>query len=95
MKRTYYIGETIILSIEIKDKDGNLKDPATSVGIEVTCLRSGTNVLPLTEMIADAIGKYHYDFDSSSIEPGDYEVKNTAKDGSIVTIAKDKFSLLT
>ena len=88
------IGETLILSVTVKDKDGELKDPATSMNIEISQIApSVANIISSTAMTKDSIGKYHYDFASVSKPPGDYVAKYTATDGTRITIEKDKFQL--
>lgn len=87
------IGETVICSIDVRDGDGVLKDPATSMNIEINVPKFKTNVIASTAMAHDSTGKYHYDYDSSNALAGDYEAKYTATDGARITIDKDRFSL--
>jgi len=86
-------GETIICSIEVKDDDGVLKDPATSMNIVITDPQNG-EVVASTAMTKDSTGKYHYDYATvSATLHGAYTAKYTATDGTRITIEKDTFSL--
>ena len=88
------IGETVILSIEIRDDASVLKAPATSMNILIDQTSPvGKNVIASTTMVNDSTGKYHYDYDSSDASEGTYEAKYTATDGARITIEKDTFIL--
>lgn len=89
------LGETVICSIEIKDKDGTLRDPATSVTIAIERIQPNfENVLPETDMVRDCVGRYHYDFQTSGEEEGKYRVIYKVVDGTRITITKDDFELV-
>ena len=91
--KTFNRGETVICSIEIKDADGNFSDPATSTQITITD-PSGTDVVDDQAMTKDSIGKYHYDYtSSSSAKLGNYLVKYVLTDGSRITIDTETFKL--
>ena len=89
---SFDIGETIICSIEVRDDEGVLKDPATSMDIEILSENSVT-IIASTAMTKDAVGKYHYDYDSANAVAGGYKVIYTATDGTRKTIEKDTFRL--
>jgi len=90
---TFQAGETIICSIEVKDDAGAYKDPATSMTITITD-PSYVVVVNNLAMTKDAVGKYHYDYNSpSTAEAGGYWVKYTAIDGTRITIEKETFAL--
>ena len=90
----FNIGETIICSVDVKDDAGAYKDPATSMKIVVA--RTKPNyivVVASTDMTKDSVGKYHYDFQTSTAIAGSYEATYTATDGSRITIEKDTFEV--
>ena len=90
----FQIGETVICSIEVKDDDGVLKDPATSTNIVIKEVSPvGRSIVTSTAMTHDSTGKYHYDYNSSNAEGGSYEACYTATDGTRITIEKDTFIL--
>ena len=91
---TFDIGESVICSVEIKDDNAVLKDPATSMNIVIDQLKpSFENIITSTAMTKDSTGKYHYDFASAGKAAGEYQAVYTATDGTRITIEKDKFSL--
>jgi hypothetical protein len=84
-------GETVVMSLEIKDSAGIYVDPATVPMVKVTD-PSGSVLVNDLAMIKDAVGKYHYDY-----TPGDtaglgvYEVRYKAIDGLRTTKLRDSF----
>ena len=89
----FQAGETIICACEIKDDAGAYKDPATSMTITITN-PSYVVVVDNLAMTKDAVGQYHYDYNSpSTAEAGIYKVKYTATDGTRITIETDTFGL--
>jgi len=86
------VGETVICSCEIKDTDGNLKDPSTSTQISI-CNNKGVVSLAATAMTKDSTGKYHYDFQTVGSSKDRYTVSYIATDGSRITIEKETFEL--
>ena len=86
------IGETIILSIEVKDDTGAYKDPQTSMKITITDKNYVVKVNNV-DMTKDAVGKYHYDCQTVGYIDGKYEVEYKATDGSRITIQKEYFNL--
>ena len=88
------IGETVICSCEVKTDAGVLTDPATSMTVTINQTSPvGKAVITVTAMTKDSAGKYHYDFQTTTVSSGNYEVIYTATDGTRITIEKDSFSL--
>ena len=89
----FHVGETVICSIEVRDADGNLADPSTSMKITITDNRNGIEVVD-EAMIKDDTGKYHYDWNTLSTNPvGIYFIIYTATDGTRIAIEKDRVEL--
>lgn len=55
---SYYQGETVIISAEIKDASGNLTDPST---ITCTIFDPAGSIDASGNMTQDSSGNYHYD----------------------------------
>ena len=89
---SFDIGETVICSLEVKDDNGDYKDPSTSMKITIT---DKFNVVKVNNvaMTKDAIGKYHYDCQTTDYVDGKYVIKYVATDGSRITIEKESFNL--
>jgi len=89
------IGETVICSIEIKDADGNYKDPSGDTEHTTITItdKNGTKKVDDIVMGNDGVGKYHYDCQTVGYIDGRYEVKYEATDGTRITIAKEAFTL--
>lgn len=88
------IGETVILSVGVRDEREILKDPATSMRIVIDRISPvGQNIIASTAMIKDATGGYHYDYDSAGALAGTYVAKYTAVNGTRITIEKYTFTL--
>jgi len=86
--------ETIILSAEIKDSDGNYANPTTSTTITIDD-PAGAEKVAATAMTQDAQGKYHYDYTpGGTAVVGLYEYRVTATSGSRVTIADGVFYVI-
>ena len=91
----YNVGETVICSCDVKNDAGTLVDPATSMNITVTQISPSYAVkVTSTAMTKDAVGKYHYDCQTSGYQAGNYEVEYIATDGSRITREKDTFGLV-
>ena len=88
----YDCGETVICSIEVKDAAGAYKDPQISMKITITDKNYEVKVNNV-DMTKDAVGKYHYDFQTAGCIDGKYEVAYKATDGSRITIEKEFFTL--
>ena len=89
----FHCGETVICSIEVRDADGNLADPSTSMNITITDNKNGCEV-ESQSMTKDSTGKYHYDWNTSADSIlGIYYVVYTATDGSRISIGKDSVEL--
>lgn len=86
------VGETVICSIEIKDDNGDYKDPATSMKITISNSKNGDGVENV-DMTPDTTGKYHYDCQTAGYIDGKYTVEYTATDGARITIQRDTFEL--
>ena len=87
-------GETIICWRNVKNVDtGAYEDPTTSMKITINNFQNGIEV-DNQAMTPNGVGKYHYDFNSTLINPkGNYTVFYTATDGARITIFKDSFKL--
>lgn len=86
--------ETVVCSIEIKDKNGNYKDPDTSIKITITAPDSSLAVNDQA-MSKDDTGKYYYDWTSDAQDVlGIYRCKFELVDNSRVTMEKDSFELI-
>ena len=84
-------GETVVLSLEVKDSAGSYVDPASTPTIKVKD-PAGTVVVNEGQMLKDAVGKYHYDYTSADTAAlGPYNVRYKAVDGPRVTKLRDSF----
>ncbi len=94
MAGTFQKTETIVCSIIVKDADGTLADPATSMTITIYDPK-WTAVVSAQAMTDDAgVGYYHYDYTPSvSVMTGVYEVRYKATDGARISIGTDSFVL--
>ena len=89
----FHLGETVICSIII-DIDGVLTDPSTSTKITITDSQKNIKVNN-QDMTKDSTGKYHYDWDTSSLSlTGIYAVFYKATHQSRVSIDKDPVELI-
>ena len=92
---SFNILETIICSCEVKNDAGTLIDPATSMTIAINQTSPiGKVIITATAMTKDSVGKYHYDFQTTTVSGGSYEAIYTATDGTRITIEKDTFNLV-
>jgi len=90
----FHRGETVICFVTVKDSDGNLTDPATSMTIKITDFMNGVEVDD-KDMINDSTGTYHYDWTSATTSnTGSYTVIYKAIDGTRITIERDNFELV-
>ena len=85
-------GESVICSCEVKDAAGAYKDPQISMKITITDKNYVVKVNN-ADMTKDAVGKYHYDCQTSGYIDGKYEVEYKATDGSRISIQKETFIL--
>ena len=94
--RNFQRAEAIICEIEVRDEDGVLVDPATTMTVTITD-PDGTVVVgsPSPQaMSQDSTGVYHYDYTPGpSTVLGWYLVHYVATDGARVTIEDDGFTL--
>jgi len=89
-------GETVVLSIEVRDEDDALTSPATSMTVAITD-PDGIVVQVATAMTntGGVTGLYHYDYLlGAAITLGIYEAEFKATDGSRVTIERDQFTVI-
>ena len=89
---TFYIGETIICNLTIKDSNRNLVDPDTVPAITINS-SSGTAVVDKESMKKDSTGLYHYDFQTEDASAGVYGIVYKVTDSTRVTILKDSLEL--
>ena len=85
-------GETVICSCEVKNDEGTLIDPATSMTITIYN-PVYTKVINTVAMTKDSTGKYHYDFQSSGNMAGKYSIEYWATDGTRISIEDETFNL--
>ena len=88
----FYVGETVVCQIELRDLDGDLDSPGTSMTATIVS-QQGETVASAQAMTEDSTGVYYYDFDSSSMTPGVYKVTYIATDGTRVSKGRDYFTL--
>lgn len=94
MAITFYTGETVICSCEVRDSSGDLADPATSMKITISNNDVNITVVADQSMTKDGVGLYHYDWASSASNVlGKYTVYYKATDSTRVTITQDTFIL--
>jgi len=79
----FKIGETVICSIEIRDTDESLSDPATSTTCTIKDPK-GATVVNAGAMTNSSTGKYYRDYTIAS-GAGEYRVYYTATDGTRIT----------
>ena len=85
----YQRGTTIRLKATIKDADGALMDPGTSIQVSVTD-PAGATALAGTAMTKSSTGVYYYDWQTSAdATKGLYKQKVTAVDSSKTSIEVD------
>lgn len=90
---TFQMGETVICSVTVKDSDGNLADPSTSMKITITDNRNGLEVDD-QDMTKDSTGQYHYDWQTAGVDlTGVYDISFKATDGTRISIAKTSVEL--
>lgn len=86
-------GETVILSLVVRDDLGAFVDPATSMKITIRNPMKAEVVAP-TNMVKDSTGKYHYDFQAPSAGPmGTWVAEYNATNGTRITITRQEFGL--
>lgn len=91
---TFYKGETVNFSIEVKGKSDNiLTDPSfisITISKESTSV-GGTSVIKIdsVNMTKSAVGKYYFNWTSDEV--GNYSVTYKAENNSKITISKDAF----
>lgn len=89
------IGETMICSIEIKDDDGDYKDPSGDTQHTKITITDKHNVVKANDVVMDndGVGKYHYDFQTVDCVDGEYTIEYRVTDGTRITIKKETFKL--
>lgn len=95
MAETYYAGDAIRIEAEIRDSDGDLMTPDTSVKVTITD-PDGTAKATNQDMTASSTGVYYYVWQSSSTDTlGAYNAKVVAIDGSYTAVVNPAlFSLI-
>ena len=97
MAVTFYKGESVLLSIEVRDQITNdLIDPTTMFVtiFKPSVTTTGTTVIKVNEqtMTKKGVGKYAYTWLSD--EAGTYAVTYKADNYSNITISKDSFTVI-
>lgn len=88
----FYKGDTIICNRNVKNDAGTYVDPATSMQIQIDRIAPHNSfILAATNMTKDSTGKYHYDFQTTSMSVGEYEATYIATDGTRISQEKDRF----
>lgn len=73
---TIYAGESVRISTDLKDYDGNLLTNADVVGVTIEIYLSGASILASTSMTWDAsLQKWTYNWDTTGRVVGNYLVK--------------------
>jgi hypothetical protein len=91
MTNQFFKGESVILSVEIRDPVSNLLVDPTSVVITIST-STGTVKVKESPMIKASVGKYGYTWLSDEI--GSYSVAYKADNNSNITISKDSFTVV-
>ena len=91
----YQVGETVIISVVIKNSAGTLIDPATSTTISI---KSAGNrdaaILAETNMTRDSTGNYHYDWTAPATSAlGEYTATIKATNSARISIGTVEFTL--
>ena len=84
----YYIGETVIFNVEVRNSDGDLVDPDT---MKIT-ISNKVVVVNNQDMIRDSVGVYHYNY--ISVVTGPFIAVYTAVDYGRVSKAKDNIQIV-
>lgn len=97
MANQFYKGESVLLSIEIRDQVTNALTDPSSVVVTITkpaTTTTGTSVIKVNEqsMTKSTVGKYGYNWLSDEI--GSYQVVYKANNNSNITISKDSFIVI-
>lgn len=83
----FEIGETVIIKLDVQEDDTFVNPDAGYPKVKIE--KSGTEVLPFTEMTQDEVGKFHYDYDPSEV--GKYKTVFKAVNSGRTSIKKDYF----
>lgn len=87
--KRYKRGTAIRLQNTIRDADGALYDPSTSISVELFD-SDGNTVLSSTAMTKDSTGSYYYDWQSEVSNPlGYYQQVCTSVDGTKTSVDVD------
>ena len=97
MAVTFYKGESVLLSIEVRDQLTNALIDPTSMFVTIfkpSVTTTGTTVIKVNEqtMTKKGVGKYAYTWLSD--EAGTYAVTYKADNYSNITISKDSFIVI-
>jgi uncharacterized protein YfaS (alpha-2-macroglobulin family) len=92
IKDIFYVGETIHCMIELRDLDEDLQSPTTSMKVTIVS-QQGSTVVDAQDMTEDDTGQYYYDYTSTGAVAGVYKITYTATDGTLVSKARDYFTL--
>lgn len=85
----YNKGETYICSLEVRDAAGALVDPTT---ITCTVYKPDSTQAATGAMTKDSVGKYHYDYNISSVaDEGIWKAKVTATTAGRTVISEIEF----
>lgn len=86
----FEVGETAICSVEVRDEDGALVAPVTSMKVSIS--KRGVFKVTDADMTPDSTGNYHYDWLTD--ETGTFMVEFTATDNARVSKTRDRFKVI-
>ena len=84
-------GETVPHAVTVQNTSGMKFDPDTSIRISITD-STGTAVITDVDMIKDAVGEYHYDYNlPANAVLGTWKVQDTIVHSGRTTIVRELF----
>ena len=97
MAVTFYKGESVLFSIEVRDQLSNAPIDPTSMVITISkpaITTTGSTIIKVNEqpMTMSVVGRYNFSWLSDEI--GTYSVSYKADNNSNITISKDSFTVI-
>jgi hypothetical protein len=97
MAVTFYKGESVLFSVEVKDQLSNVPIDPTTMVITISkpaITTTGSTIIKVNEqpMTKTAVGRYTFSWLSDEI--GNYSVTYKANNNSNITISKDTFTVI-
>lgn len=93
---TFQIGETVLINHIVQKKVGGVYvdyDPVTSIKVSVYKIGTVTALTSDASMMNDAVGYYHYDYQTVGLTAGTYRARVTDTDGTHITKKDAEFIL--